>query len=80
MQFLNMNCQSLWDYIADLLDASFSVDLFKKDDICALSIMFGGFWDMYPDIEKDIYSSFLTNNVKHVKRMIGVYGQRLIFE
>ena len=77
--FLNVYHQSLWDDIVDLLDVSFSVDLFQKDDICALSIMLGGFWDMYPDIEKGIYSSFITNNVKHIKRMIDAYGQRLIF-
>ena len=77
--FLNVYRQSLWDDIVDRLDFSFSVDLFKKDDICALSIMLGGFWDMYPDIEKDMYSSFITNNVKHIKRMIDAYGQRLIF-
>ena len=73
--FLNVYHQSLWDDIVDVLDVSFSVDLFKKDDICALS-MLGGFWDMYPDIQKDIYTSFITNNVKH---MIDAYGQRLIF-
>ena len=78
--FLNVYRQLLWDDIVDLLDVSFSVDLFQKDDLCALSIMLGGFWDMYPDIEKDIYSSFITNNVKHIKRMIDAYGQRLIFE
>ena len=77
--FLNVYRQSLGDDIVDLLDVSFSVDLFQKDDICALSIMLGGFWDMYPDIEKDIYSSFITNSVKHIKRMIEAYGQRLIF-
>ena len=74
--FLNVYHQSLWDDIVDFLHVSFSVDLFKKEDICALSIMLGGFWDTYPDIQKDIYSSFITNNVK---RMIDAYGQRLIF-
>ena len=42
--------------------------------------MLGGSWDMYLDIEKDIYSSFIANNVKHNKRMIDAYGQRLTFE
>ena len=70
----------LWDDIVDLLDVSFSVDLFKKDDICALSIMLGGFWDIYPDIGKDVYSSFISNNVKHIKHIIDAYGLRLIFE
>ena len=50
--FLNVYRQSLRDDIVDLLDVSFSVDLFLKDDLCALSIMLGGFWDMYRNIEK----------------------------
>ena len=54
----------------------FSVDLFKKDDIRALWIVLGGFWDMYPDIEKDIYASFIADNVEHIKHMIDAYLNR----
>ena len=40
----------------------------------ALTVMLGGYWDVYKDIERDTYIKSIAEAVTHISGMINAYG------
>ena len=71
---LVMQRQSLWDGITDTLDVQHTVNLLQLDDMSALAVMLGGYWDVYKDIERNTYIKFIAEALTHISGMINAYG------
>ena len=71
---LVMQRKSLWEGITDTLDVQHTVNLLQLDDMSALAVMLGGYWDVYKDIERNTYIKFTAEAVTHISGMIHAYG------